>query len=125
MSLKFVWLKRLYVSHRNWRRTFSPTRMFLNIARLKLMSPGRRSKFLDALPISPLSAGRERHEALMKTGVPSAAFDAPLFGSQITNGRAFTCPPVKSVMSVHSVAPVWMLPAGQLCPAAIEIVPVL
>ena len=39
------------------------------------------------------------------------------------SARAFTWPPVKSVIIVQTVAEVWNDPGGQVCPAVIVAVP--
>src|SRR6185436_13018565 len=48
---------------------------------------------------------------------------APLLGSHVIRGLAFTVPPVKSVIMVQTVADVWNVPAGHVCPAVIVAVP--
>jgi hypothetical protein len=66
MSVKFVWLKTLYISQRNCSPRSSPRRKFLNMARSVLKIEGRRIWFLPMLPMSPNCVGRAKQEVSIR-----------------------------------------------------------
>src|SRR5688500_18729149 len=123
-SLKFVRLKILYVSHRNWIERFSPHRKFLNKAMSVLKMPGRRATFRAGSPISPSLVGLPKHSGFKKAGVPSLSVPVKSVGSaHVTKANAFDVPPVKSVIGAHGYNPAFVPvairsplidPAGQL-----------
>jgi hypothetical protein len=97
---------------------------FLKSARSLLKIDGNRRLFLGVFPISPKAVGKLKHAVLIKYGDPELSVPlAPFIGSQVMIGRAFTWPPVKSVIIVQIVADVWIEPGGQVCPAVIATVP--
>src|SRR6185295_19350377 len=113
MSLKFVWLKILYISQRNCTSRFSPSLMFLKIARSLLNIEGMRTPFLGLLPIWPSAVGLAKQLVLTTNERPvGSAPVMPFIGSQRMFGRALIWPPVKSVIIVHTVAEVWNVPGG-------------
>ena len=76
--------------------------------------------------MSPTAVGTVKQSRLITYAVPVVSDPvAPTFGSHVTTGRAFTVPPVKSVIIVQTVAVVWLVPGGQVCPAVIVAVPAL
>src|SRR5882724_2407528 len=98
--------------------------MFLKNARSLLKIEGKRRLFLGVLPICPKVVGKVKQAVLIRYGDPLLSDPlAPFIGSQVMMGRAFTWPPVKSVIIVQTVADVWREPGGQVCPAVIVTVP--
>src|SRR5258705_12976915 len=98
--------------------------MFLKNARSLLKVEGMRTEFRGELPICPSAVGFVRQPVLITNAEPVESDPlVPFDGSQITLGRALTCPPVKSVIIVQTVADVWKVPGGHCCPAVIVAVP--
>src|ERR1700738_1911045 len=76
--------------------------MFLKIATSLLKIDGRRTKFLDRLPILPATPGFPKHAGLKANAKPVASAVPPLiFGSRSRTGRVVASPPVKSLIPVH------------------------
>src|ERR1044071_795945 len=124
MSLKLARLKRLYISQRSCIPLSSPTRMFLKKAKSVLKIEGIRTALRGRFPICPSAVGAAKHAVLMTKGVPvGSAPPPPFIGSRRTVGRAWTAPPVKSVIIVQTVAEVWNVPGGQVCPELTVAVP--
>src|SRR3954453_19212850 len=127
MSLKFVLLKTLYVSHRNWMERRSPHLKFLNSAISVLKMFGRRATFLTRSPRSPKRVGKLKHSAFKKIGVPSESTPLISPGSHVVCGNAFVDPPVKSVIAIQVRGALGAAkdPAGHVCPLLIFAVPLL
>lgn len=116
----------LYISHRSRTLRFSPHLKFLKNARSLLKIEGNRILFLGTLPICPSAVGGAKQLTLIIYGVPvESAPLTPSEGSQVSNARAFICPPVKSVIIVQTVGEVCVDPAGQVCPAVMVAVPLV
>src|SRR4051812_20392931 len=130
MSLKLVWLKMLYISHRSWICRFSLKLIFLKNARSLLKIDGRRPKFLPILPRSPSRAGTAKHVGLIARGVPCESTPLGfLLGSHSTTGTALMLPPVKSVIpvqvAVFALTAVRYVPPGHCWLALMVTVPPL
>src|SRR4051812_23500601 len=98
--------------------------MFLKIATSLLKIAGMRTGFRGMLPIWPKPVALVKQLRLITYASPVlSAPVAPFVGSQVITARALPGPPVKSVIIVHTVAEVWIDPAGKVCPAVIVAVP--
>src|SRR4029078_1715076 len=126
MSSKLAWLKTLKTSQRSCTPRVSPNLKFLNMAMSLLKMEGILTLFRGMVPIWPRPVGLVKHPTLITYADPvESKPDAPLAGSQVVFGRAFTVPPVKSVSIVQTVADVRTDPAGQDWPAVIVAVPLV
>src|SRR5258706_15851879 len=98
--------------------------MFLKNARSLLKVDGIRTEFLGKFPICPRAVGKVKQPTLITYFEPVLSTPvAPFVGSHVKNALALTVPPVKSVIIVHTVADVWNVPKGQVCPDVIVAVP--
>src|SRR4051812_23638208 len=97
--------------------------MFLKRAMSLLKIDGMRTPFLGELPVCPKAARPKQATLITNLEPVGSAPVAPFMGSHRIFGRAFIWPPVKSVIIVQTVAEVWKVPVGQVCPELIAAVP--
>ena len=85
----------------------SPILKFLKSATSLFRIEGMRTEFRGMFPICPNAVGLVKQAVLITKAEPvRSAPLAPLTGSQMIFGRAFTVAPVKSVIIVQTVADV-------------------